>query len=198
MSAITEMATRALLLERGRVKLNGEVSDTVSAYLSTGGRQDIYEATDTSNRRPHIARVEVVTSEPNGVQRFGEPLTVKVRVAHPTAMNRGCLAFQIMNQFHSPVIHAHAYYPEVRFGSTGVQSDLECRFPNLRLNVGKFWLRFYLSEPPGSGFYETLDACSFEVIRDETVLWGWRPEVCAYHEDSEWSLSKVGRELAAL
>src|SRR5262249_25003684 len=79
---------------------------------------------------------------------------------------------------------------QFRFGSSGMESELVCQLPRPRLNVGKFWLRFHLAEPPGGEIYEVLDGiCLFQVIRsEEPDLWGWRPEVCAYHEDWDWHL----------
>jgi hypothetical protein len=54
-----------------------------------------------------------------------------------------------------------------------------------------------LSEPPGQEVYEMLDGlCPFEIVRtEEMVLWGWRPNVCAYHEQWSWSVVKgtIGR-----
>ena len=49
-----------------------------------------------------------------------------------------------------------------------------------------------LSEPPGGEIYETMDGiCRFEVTRiDDPVLWGWRPETCAYHEKFAWTSEK--------
>jgi len=108
-------------------------------------------------------------------------------------MLRACFSFQIMNQYQQPVVHAFAYYPELRFGSTLGQSVLTCTFPSLRLNVGEFRLRTFLSEPPGGEIYESIDGiCPFEVIRtDKTALWGWRPEVCAYHEELDWTSTEL-------
>ena len=70
---------------------------------------------------------------------------------------------------------------------------LECKFPNLKLNVGSYYFRFYLTEPPGGEVYEVIDGiCPFQIVRsDESPLWGWRPDACAYHEDFEWSVLPI-------
>jgi lipopolysaccharide transport system ATP-binding protein len=188
LAAIAEMANRALLLDSGSVAVDSTVSATISTYLSKGSR----EASFTRPLRhggtsPHIARVEVSTSENNGVQYFGEPFEVRFWIEHAQPMVRACLSFQIFNQFQQPVVHA--FEPELMFGSQSGSSLLLCRFPRLQLNVGRFYLRVFLSEPPGGELYDTLDGiCDFEVVRsDRTVLWDWRPEVCAYHEQYTWA-----------
>jgi lipopolysaccharide transport system ATP-binding protein len=94
------------------------------------------------------------------------------------------------------VIHAIHCYPDFQFGSDPGETLLVCRFPALRLNVGRFHLRTFLSEPPGGELYETLEGiCPFEVVRtDQQVMWGWRPEASAYHEEYAWEAKREIRE----
>jgi ABC-type polysaccharide/polyol phosphate transport system ATPase subunit len=190
LAAITDLADRGLLLTSGRVALDGSVSDALSAYLSKATLTPIYTCSPERYRRsPHIKSVEVLTSDPDGAHRFGEPLEIKFLIKHDEPMSRGCISFQIINQYHQAAVHAFAYHPEIRFGCSQGESILFCRFPSLKLNVGQFYLRVFLAEPPGGKHYETIDGiCVFEVARtDKQVLWGWRPEVCVYHEKCVWT-----------
>ena len=194
MAAISEMATRAVLLNEGQVEIDGEVSRAISTYLSRGAGNPVYECgPDQSNKRPHVSRAEVITSDANGIHRFGEALEVKFCIRHTVPLSRGCFSFQILNQLRQPVVHAWALYPQARFGTHRGKSVLVCRFPSLRLNVGKFHLRTYLTEPPGGDVYERLDDISpFEVVRtDEAILFGWHSETCAYHEKWEWTIENA-------
>jgi lipopolysaccharide transport system ATP-binding protein len=193
LAAVAEMADRALLLDAGAVAVDSSVPDAVSTYLSKGAREATYARPfDRQISSPHIARAGVLTSEPNAVHRFGEPLEIKFWIRHPRPMINGCFCFQIFNQFQTPVI-CSSYYHRAAFGDTPGCSVLMCRFPRLLLNVGQFHLRTWLQEAPGGDTYETLDGiCSFEVVRiDQTQLWGWRPEVCAYHEQHVWTAVEV-------
>jgi lipopolysaccharide transport system ATP-binding protein len=195
LAAIAEMADRALLLDAGSVAVDGSVSDTISSYLSKNFRTTRYiRPSCEQHSPPHIVRVEVVTSEGSGVQHFGNPMEVKFLIQHTEPMIRGYLSFQIINQFQQSVVHA--FDPDLNFGSRSGCSLLVCRFPNLRLNVGKFYLRAFLSEGPGSDSYETLDAiCHFEVVRsDRNIVWSWRPEACVYHEQYAWSATNATAE----
>jgi lipopolysaccharide transport system ATP-binding protein len=192
LAAISEMTTRVILLSAGRVEIDGDVSRAVSAYLSHGVQKPIYErGVGQSDRNPHVCKVEVITSDENGVHRFGEPLEVRFCIRHSEPLARGCFSFHIVNQLQQTVVHAWALYPEARFGADVGESTLICRLPALRLNVGQFYLRTHLSEPPGGEIYERLDGISpFEVVRtDGTMLWGWQPEACAYHEEWEWTIN---------
>ena len=190
LAAISEMADRALLLESGRLAVDGLVSEVISTYLSKGAMAPIYVCHSEKPRRtPHFKRIEVLSSDPHRVHRFGEPLEIKFLIRHDEPMSRGCLSFQIVNQYQQAAVHAFAYHPDIRFGSVPGESTLVCRFPSLQLNVGRFSLRVFLTEPPGGKVYETIDGiCGFEVTRtDKHVPWGWRPEACVYHEECTWT-----------
>src|SRR5262249_23655368 len=158
----------------------------LSSYLSKVVKDTTYiRPHDEPCKRPHLARVQVSTSDLSGVHQFGEALEVKFWIRHPQPMVRGCFCFQIINQFQQAVVHAFAYHPEYLFGTVTGTSILLCHFPKLQLNVGAYYLRTWLQEPPGGEIYETLDGiCPFEVARlDQAVYWGWRPEVCTYYEN---------------
>jgi ABC-type polysaccharide/polyol phosphate transport system ATPase subunit len=188
LAAIAEMADRALLLDSGSVVVDNTAAEAISTYWSKGSMDTSYMRPYAQGATsPHVARVEVLTSENNGVQAFGEPLEVRFWIEHPRPMVRAYLSFQIVNQFQHAVVHA--FDPELMFGSDSGCSFLLCRFPRIQLNVGQFYLRVFLSGPPGAEVYDTLDdICHFELVRsDRNVLWGWRPEACAYHEQYTWT-----------
>jgi lipopolysaccharide transport system ATP-binding protein len=194
LAAINEMAKRVLLLESGRIEVDGSVSQAISRYLSKGTLATTYvREADKPSKGPHVRRIELITSEPNGAHRFGEALEIRVCVAHEVPMSKGCFSLQIVNQYQHAVVHAWAFPPDVSFGSRSGETELVCRIPSLQLNVGQYYLRTHLSEPPGGEFYENLDGiCSFEVVRtDRTILWGWQPEACVYHEQWAWRVARA-------
>jgi homopolymeric O-antigen transport system ATP-binding protein len=194
LAAINQMADRALLLDSGSVAIDGSVSDAVSTYLSKGATSPIYvRPPEKLGRGPHVRRVEVLTSDANGVHHFGEPLEVKFWIRHDEAISKACFSFIIVNYNSQNVVHAWALYPEHSFGQNVGESILTCRFPAPRLNVGRFHLRTYLAGPPGGEIYEMLDGiCAFEIVRTkDSVLWGWHQENCAYHEQWTWMVDGV-------
>ena len=200
LAAVAEMANRALLLDAGSVAVDGSVAEAVSTYLSKGARKATYTRPfDPQVSFPHIARAEVLTSDPNAVHRFGEPLEVKFWIRHPVPMIHGSFCFLIYNShFQIPVIHS-SYYHATIFGKTSGCSVLTCRFPSISLNVGQFHLGTWLQEVPSGDTYETLyGICAFEVIRiDETQIGGWRPQVCVYHEQHAWTAVDATRNVEA-
>jgi ABC-type polysaccharide/polyol phosphate transport system ATPase subunit len=189
---IAALTQRALLLDSGRLVANGPTDEVISSYLTIGNRSSRYvrppaEATDA----PHIRQIDVLTSDPNSTHQFGKPLEIKLWIKHERPMVNACLAIQIVNQFQQSVVYAWAYYPDIRFGTQKGETLLKCRFPSLRLNVGKYFIRAFLNGPPHGEIYEWLDdICSFEVVRtDQAIPWGWNPQDCTHHEDWHWTIS---------
>jgi lipopolysaccharide transport system ATP-binding protein len=190
MSSLAALASRALFLDRGSIVVDGLTTEAIAAYVSNGSATSNYLCpSEKEVAAPHIGRIEVLTSEGGSLHRFAEPLDIKFWIHHQRPMVRGCFSFQIVNEQQQSVIQAKIYYNDLKFGHTPGSTVLVCRFPKLRLNIGRFYLRTYLSEPPGGEVYETLDGVAhFEIVRsDEAPPWGWRSEVCAYDEDYAWN-----------
>jgi lipopolysaccharide transport system ATP-binding protein len=194
LGVVSEIADRAILLDAGSIVLDGAVADVISKYLSRDAGRPAYMAPPGGRTNaPHVRRIEVTTSLQNAVHQFGEPLEIRFWIFHHKPMSHGCFHVQILNQYQHPTIHMYIFSPPAQFGNVSGETLLTCRFPTPRLNVGTYHLRTYLSEPPGQEVYEILDGlCPFEIVRTgETIPWGWRPNVCAYHEDWSWSVSDV-------
>ena len=190
MASVGALTHRAILMEAGRIAAIGPTEDVVSSYISKSRVSGVYvRPPEQATSAPHISRVEVLTSELNNMHRFGEPLEVKLWIRHDTPMPKGCLSLQIVNQLQQAVVRACAFYPDVEFGSQKGETLLICRFPSPRLNIGQYYLRLNLSEPPGQGSYEWLDGiCQFEVVQSSEIKrWGWHQNDCMYHEDWQWT-----------
>ena len=201
MAAVSELAQRAIFLSNGAVAMDGPIHEVLASYLSAHGKQPTYvSALGEDYETPHVARAEVITSDGNGLHHFGDQLAVKFKIRHKQPLKRGCFSLQIMNQFGQPIVHAFAHHPDIVFGQNSGESELICSFPSLRLNVGDFHIRTHLAETSGGDTYENLDdICHFEVVRtDRHVLWGWRPDSCAYQEEFRWQHGHAGEEAFAI
>ena len=198
LAAVGDLAHRTIYLSNGSVVTDAPTHEALAIYLSAGGKQTTYVSPRSNEDDvPHVAQAEIITSDPNGLQHFGEPLSVRILLRHRRPLKRGCFALQIVNQFGQPIVHAFAYHPDVMFGQDPGESELVCHFPNLRLNVGEFHIRTHVAEPPGGEHYESVDdICHFEVVRtDQHVLWGWRSEVCTYQEEFHWDSRLVDQDI---
>jgi hypothetical protein len=127
------------------------------------------------------------------VQISGEPLEIQFTIEHGGPRKAMCFSFQLLNQFGAPAAHCWIYDQNQPICREGGRTVLKCRIPKLHLNVGTFYLRTYLSEPPGGHHFETLDVpLSFEVsIVEKTTLFGWRPDACSYLEEFNWEVHSL-------
>ncbi|MGH7115900.1 MAG: polysaccharide ABC transporter ATP-binding protein [Stellaceae bacterium] len=193
LAAIAELASRAILLNGGAVVIDGEVSHALSAYMSKAATRASYVTPhDESHEPPHVVKAEVLTSHPNGVQYPSEPLQINVWIQHRRPLVQACLGIQIINQFRVSACAVYAYPPDHIFGRDPGTTLIEFHIPKVRLNLGQFNLRIWLT---GAEPYETLDGvCDFEVIRlDKGIVRTWSADACTYRE--EFSL-KITKEIA--
>jgi lipopolysaccharide transport system ATP-binding protein len=110
-------------------------------------------------------------------------------ICHSEAIPGACLSFQIVNQAQVPVLHFCAYDHPIEIGKGSSRTTVAYRVPRLNLNIGLYSLTAYLAEPPGGQMYQILEGiCQFRiVILNKTTLFEWRPEVCTYHEQADWT-----------
>ncbi len=192
LAAMADLTKRGIVLDSGSIVTDGPIASSITTYLSRGKSQEIYVCpADKKADIPHISRAEVITSDSNGIHRFGEPLEIKVWIRHETPMSNGCFSVYIVNQFQQSIVHTWIFNANIPFGNSKGETALVCRFPSLRLNVGQFSLRTDLTEPPGGKIYEKLEGiCPFEVVRtDQRKFWSWHQQDCAYHENWDWTLN---------
>jgi lipopolysaccharide transport system ATP-binding protein len=193
LAAVADLTKRGIVLESGSIVADAPISDAISTYLFHGPGQATYIASPArTSARPYVSKIEVLTSKTNGLHDFKKALEIRFWIRHLEAMSKSCFSFQIVNQFQHAAVHAWALYPEFIYGTEAGETLLTCIFPSLRLNVGHYHLRTYLTEPPGQEIYEKLDGlCPFEVVRTEdTMLWGWHPDDCVYYEDCAWTVER--------
>ena len=190
MSAIGELTQRCLYLEGGRIKADGPTPALVQQYLAYAvGQGGIFQSQSTHS--PRVDRVEIKTSRAGQVQISGEPLELEFTLEHGGPRKAMCFSFQLINQFGTPATHCWIFDQDQPICRTGSRTVLKCRIPKLHLNVGTFYLRTHLSEPPGGTHFETLEVpLSFEVsIVDKHTMFGWHPEACVYLEESSWEVA---------
>jgi lipopolysaccharide transport system ATP-binding protein len=183
MAAIAELTSRAVLFDGGSITSDGPTSTVVSRHLSKTIRNQVYISPPSEEpQTPHVARAEVITSDENGVHRFGEQLSIKIWIRHERPLVRGCLGVHLISQSQSSATAIYAFPPDYEFGKVPGITLVKFTIPELRANIGRFHLRVYVSEPPRGEVYQILDnVCDFEVVRPGFFSW-WGPEICTYHE----------------
>jgi lipopolysaccharide transport system ATP-binding protein len=190
MAAISTLTQRVILLRQGAVEYSGLPAEGINLYMSNDAKVDAVYQAAPALKQPNITRVEIACSESPQTHASGKPWSVTFRFHYPFPAPNACLSFQIVNQYQNPVLHLCAYDHDLSICRGVGETEVRCRLPRLDLNVGSYFLKVYLSEPPGGAVYEVLDnACPFEVIvLGRTTRFGWRPDMCAYLVTGDWSV----------
>lgn len=188
MAAITSLTGTSALLQDGNCVFFGETQDAVGKYLSSMQAQQTRYEVSPNGSKPTITRVEVFCSQPGSLHESGASMKIEFDFYHPEPVPGACLSFQIVNLAQVPVLHFCAFDHPIEICKRSGTTEVVCHIPRLNLNVGQYSLIVYFTDPPGGQSYQHLvGICQFRVvILNKTTLYGWRPEVCTYHEDSEW------------
>jgi len=185
LQAISVLTKRTLLLDGGQLIFDGETYAALSRYRdvwqsSRGEYVDVSKSTG-------VIKARVVTSEPNHIHRFGEPLTFEFDVAFQEKPRSGALSFQVVDEQMRPIVHFWLFDSERPWTRAGTVR-LRCVVSNPRLYMGHYSLITHVSDRASREKFETLDGiCPFEIVMDGLPReYEWLPGTCTFLEDGEW------------
>ena len=193
MTAISTLTQTALLLQSGRIAATGGTASVISEYVRNFKSDDLLYKSEPWPDKPRVTRVELVTSEANNVHVWSNPFEVRFRITTPRAVRGLCLSFQIFNSLQQPVLHLWTFDSEREVCRTPGVFELICRLPKLRLYMGSYSIKFYLSEPPGGEMFEAVEGiCPFSVVMHGHYReYEWQEGTCNYIEEFEWQVGRA-------
>jgi lipopolysaccharide transport system ATP-binding protein len=171
MAAIEALCDSCLLLENGRLILQGTPEAAVARYVAgeaisiTGTRSLADHAGRRLGFRSLMRSVELFCgdTQTDGVVRLGSPLSIIVTYSHDRAI-RPVLSVAVKTIYNAPV-----FYVSHRFAERLDESQLRscgriiCTIDALRLMPGTYSIDLYLGEV-AEDFDIIVDAISFEVV----------------------------------
>jgi lipopolysaccharide transport system ATP-binding protein len=190
-AAVTSLTHQVVFLNCGHIEFKGPTEEGLRRFLNSVARHDgQYISTKTPGDKPFVSRAWINSKKHRVNHVSGDEMEISFEITHERLPQSACFSFQVVNQYQQPVIHCWVYDVETPICRIGSRTILNCRLPHLALNVGRYSLNTYLSEPPEGEFYEKLEnICGFEVvIVNKQTLFGWRPNACAYLADYEWDI----------
>ena len=193
MQTIAGLTERAILLQSGRVVGIGQSAEIIQQYLSTVAQGNAVYQQPPRGTHPEITRVELHTSDPGFVQRFGQPMAVDIEIYAPDAIPNAAISFQIMTSAHQPVVHVLNLDREIPMLRMAGTHKLRCVFPKIRLYPGFYHLNFFFgASEPRRKFEAPHQICPFEVaVLDEIREFYWYPNNALYVEDVEWTCHMI-------
>ena len=133
------------------------------------------------------------------MQMNNAPLDIVLTLHTPRPVMGACVSVQIYdaNQTNYAVLWIQDIdVPLCREPGTYI---LKGHIPKLRLYMGTYRLRVIFSEPPGGETFEAVGGiCPFEVkMKDNSRLFQWWPNECAYLEECHWDVVQASCEVVA-
>ena len=190
--AIEQLTERCLVLKDGTLCFDGETQEAVRLYqsfLKDPNEQAATYAAPQSVAHNHLTSAHVRTSDPSGVHEWGEPINFEFDLEITEPHSSLCFSFQVLNEAKQPIAHFWLYDADVPYRREPGIYRLQCHVPKLRLYMGAYTLRTWLTERRSSTVIESLqDICPFEVSmqsvhRDE---YPWEAGAATYVEDAVW------------
>jgi lipopolysaccharide transport system ATP-binding protein len=191
LTAISNLTRKAVYLRQGRMVSFDTTPAVIGQYIREGASKDlVYEKpVDQSITRPQITSVSLETSLPNNIHEHGMPFSVHIDyfVAKVPACETW-VSLHITDVKGRGIVHTTRGGAEFGICRSTGQGRFTCRFPNLRLYLGKYYLSVYMAGPPHSEVYERLqEIIPFEVMMNNTINeFGWPPELCTHLEETQW------------
>ena len=188
MAAVSTLTKKCLVLAHGECIFQGPTAAAIEKYLQLhGGSQGKFEA-PASAVQPVITRVEVITSEPNGVQAHGRPMEIEIDISTPVALKNAALSFQILNSLHQPVMYTWMFDSDHPLCRTPGLHQVRCRIPRVKLYLGHYSLTVHFSEQFSKKFASKLEnICPFSVeMLGMAHDFTWSPDYGSFIDDYEW------------
>lgn len=193
MNAVSALTNNCIIMKNGKVFFEGKTDDAINIYLSDGSKDLNYRANAT-NDRPIITGIDLITSLPNGVHEFGNELMIDFTVDLPFDIENLALSFQIIDEFQKPILHAWQIDSEFNIKRKKGRYTFVCNFPKLRLYIGNYSIRAYLSNSKTKVRFDYVDsACQLKVEMMKNVRGGynWQTGACKYIDDNNWVVNKL-------
>ena len=190
MDAISTLTKRCVLLDGGRVALEGVTADVVAAYLTSGTSGPLVYRAEPTLGRPSVTRVEMHTSLPGNVQRHGDALGIECDVDLPGAAEGTRFELVAVDERGRRIMHLWRHDAADRpFLRAPGRYSIRCHVPVLHLYAGRYTLLLHLAERSGGRLLERLEGlCPFQVIMPEARDGGWGPDEGTYIDSAVWSV----------
>ncbi|MFC4478226.1 ABC transporter ATP-binding protein [Flavobacterium chungangensis] len=192
MNAISTLTNKVIVLRNGGVYFEGNTDEGIKRYLNDGSSESTYIA-NADEHIPKITKIELFTSLPGKIHEFGKELKIEFTVNCPIRVENLALSFQVIDEFQNPILHTWQIDSEFKINREKGIYTFSCTYEKLRLYMGVFSIRVYLSESKTKERFDFIDStCNFKVEMMKNVRgdYKWQGGTCKYIEDSKWEVTK--------
>lgn len=192
MDAVLTLTRRAVMLADGRVAMQGETPQVVSAYLGKLVSAPLEYEAPASGHSPTITRVCLRTSLPANVQYHGDAMEIVCEVDVPDRIERRRFEVAACDERGRQIMYLWKYDgPDDALVREAGRFTIRCRIPHVRLFAGRYTITISFAERYGSHVRtQVAGVCPFEVVMKQARDGGWSWIDPAYVEVADWSVSR--------
>ncbi|MBL7813563.1 MAG: ATP-binding cassette domain-containing protein [Saprospiraceae bacterium] len=193
---LKKLCDRGILLEQGVIDFDSNMYSVISHYLrAQKDKTSVFTAVRKQNI-PTIIRAEVKTSLFNNIHTFGQPLEIVFDIYTPNPILGACFSFQIVDNQEIAIVHGWAFdAPQHRFLADSGTYRLSFLIEAPKLFLGGYFLKCYLTEPPGGVVFDVLkNICPFRIEMYDVKKdypFPWVEGNCRYIETYNWTVHKI-------
>jgi lipopolysaccharide transport system ATP-binding protein len=175
MLAIQQLCQRVIILDKGKIKYDGNVSKAVQIYMSMSSNTTSSVSWDNGqqpeNTNAYLTRCEIINYQGNSSTEFllSEPIFVKIRVNINQDGIVVCPSIVVHDLAGAPVFASGAF--DKKWILSGVSSgihDYQVTIPGNLLNSGNFSLSFFLTLNSSQLIARVPQAIGFSIVDDGT------------------------------
>lgn len=177
LSQVTELADRAILLNRGAVVYDGEPGEAVTEFRNILEGRRVVEAeaeaavqaakhgepTVTEHGRVLEARAWAEGRDPGDPVQPGDDLRIEVTLEHDTGISDWMCAIQIDNTLGQPVYGTTTLRIGAEFPTLRERRTVGFVLRDARFGAGKYFVNASLMDSAGRHLSDVPQACSFDV-----------------------------------
>ena len=197
MQAVSTLTTKAILLKDGKLIANSSTKSVISEYINLNNTNDGNYFSTRDTQSPHIQSVKLETSYANNTQLNGSQMVINIDLYTPISIRGASFSLQFVDENERNYVHSWIFDTDIPYCREPGVYTLKCTISQLKLYMGRYYLKCYFSEPPGGKIFEVLEnICQFEVLMLKTNRseFQWYENACAYIEDSSWEIKKGNNE----
>ena len=194
METVYKLSQKCIYLKNGELNLVGESHSVLKEYLSRIiNKKGVYVQRNL-NKSAFFSLIKIQGSISENVHMCMESFKIEFQITVNRPIKNACLSFQILDNSEKAISHIWLFDSQKPFCREIGEYLLECHIPSLRIYMGEYSIKCYLSQPEGGEIYDIVDnICSFEILMFNTSrdYFQWNPKACTYLEESNWVINKI-------
>lgn len=172
MAAIGSLCNKGILLENGRLKESGLVSNVLDAYMNTENNNSTSIVFDEKTKRSgngeiQFESVEVLNSEYQNINEFsiGDDVIVRLKIRNRSLLKKSELAVQIKTVEDIPVFHIMTRDSNFELNHENEKETYTVRISDIRLFPGTYNISLTCANTTGHELYDNIEeAISFTIL----------------------------------